>query len=73
MSKDKGRLNNNGLILLDLRKQTGLRIWNGLKGNDQNIGKYTYVGKRGSSVVDYVISTRNISKLTIQIYCLITV
>ena len=59
-SQDSGRLNNNGRMLLDLCKQTGLRIMNGRVGNDKNLGRYTYVGSRGSSVVDYVISTQNL-------------
>ena len=52
-SKDIGRLNSNGMCLLDLCKQTGLRILNGRVGSDVE-GNYTYVGKSGSSVVDYV-------------------
>ena len=59
-SMDKGRLDNNGTLLLDLCKQTGLRILNGRVGNDKNIGRHTFVGNRGSSVVDYVITTQNL-------------
>ena len=59
-SQDKGRLNNNGHLLLDLCKQTGLRILNGRIGNDKNIGRYTYIGHNGSSVVDYIISSQNL-------------
>jgi hypothetical protein len=52
-------MNNNGTLLLDLCKQTGLRIFNGRVGNDKGIGKYTFIGSRGSSLVDYVICTQN--------------
>lgn len=37
-----------------------MRIWNGRKGNDQNICKCAEVGNRGSSVVDCVISTQHL-------------
>ena len=53
-SEDKGHVNNNGLLLLEFCKQTGLRIVNGRVGIDKRIGKYTFVGSRGYSVVDYV-------------------
>ena len=56
-SEDNGHVNNNGLLLLDFCKQTGLRIMNGRVGADQGIGKHTFVGSRGSSVVDYVLSS----------------
>ena len=58
-SLDNGRLNSYGTQLLDICKQSGLGILNGRVGDDQNIGKYTYVASTGSSVVDYVISTPN--------------
>ena len=49
-SQDKGRLNNHGTILLDICKQTGLRIMNGRCGEDKS-GKYYTCGftwfKRG--------------------------
>ena len=54
-SQDKGHINNNGLLLLDLRKQTGFRMPNGRFANDCQ-GKYTFVGRSGSSLVDYVLS-----------------
>ena len=59
-SQDKGHMNNNGTLLLDLCKQTGLRIFNGRFGNDKGIGKYTFIGSRGSSLVDYVMGTQNL-------------
>ena len=59
-SQDKGHVNNNGLLLLDFCKQTGLRFMNGRVGADKGIGKYTFVGSRGSSVVDYVLSSQDL-------------
>jgi len=48
-------------MLLDLCKQTGLRILNGRVGDDKGIGRYTFVGSSGSSfIVDYVITTQNL-------------
>ena len=55
-SEDQGHTNNNGLYLLDFCKQTGMRIMNGRVGEDYGIGKYTFVGHRGCSVVDYVLA-----------------
>ena len=62
-SQDKGHLNSNGTFLLDLCKQSGLRILNGRVGSDAGIGKYTFVGHRGSSLVDYVLASDNIFNL----------
>lgn len=45
----------NGRKLLEFCKLNGLRICNGRFGQDRGVGKYTYVGSTGSSVVDYVI------------------
>lgn len=59
-SEDKGHVNNNGLFLLDFCKQTGLRIMNGRVGDDKGIGQFTFVGSRGSSVVDYVLCTQDL-------------
>ena len=59
-SEDTGHTNNNGLLLLDFCKQTGLRIMNGRVGNDRRIGRYTFVGSRGSSVVDYVLASQSL-------------
>jgi len=55
-SLDNGRVD--GVMLLDLCKQTGLRILNGRCDNDNY--NYTHVGSRGSSAVDYVIVTQNL-------------
>lgn len=59
-SEDIGHVNNNGLLLLDFCKQTGVRILNGRVGSDNGIGRYTFVGSRGSSVVDYVLSSQEL-------------
>ena len=58
-SRDKGRVDTHGLMLLDLCKQTGLRILNGRFDKDK-LGNFTHIGSRGSSVVDYVITTQNL-------------
>ena len=59
-SQDVGRVNSNGHYLLDLCKQTGLRILNGRAGVDKCIGKNTFVGHQGSSLIDYVLCTQNL-------------
>ena len=65
-SEDKGHVNNNGLLLLEFCKQTGLRIVNGRVGIDKGMGKCTFVGSRGYSVVDYVLSTQDLFKCVNQ-------
>ena len=57
-------MNNNGNLLLEFCKQTGLRILNGRVGRDANIGKYTFFGyrSRGSSLVDYVLCSDSVFK-----------
>ena len=42
--------------MLDFCRLNGLRICNGRIGSDSGVGKYTYVGSTGCSVVDYVIT-----------------
>ena len=59
-SQDIGHVNNNGLLLLDLCQQTGVRILNGRVGDDRGVGKFTFVGNRGCSVVDYVLASQNL-------------
>ena len=53
-SQDNTR-NTNGRKLLDFCRQNGLRVGNGRVGADKGVGKYTYVGSTGCSVIDYVI------------------
>jgi hypothetical protein len=55
--------NQYGTLLLDFVRQTGLRIMNGRIGADAGVGKYTYVGSAGCSLVDYVISSVDIMRL----------
>ncbi|MCG8076814.1 MAG: hypothetical protein JAY75_11300 [Candidatus Thiodiazotropha taylori] len=53
-SQDK-TINSNGRKLFDFCKLNTLRVANGRIGADKGIGKYTYVGSTGSSVIDYVL------------------
>ena len=62
-SEDVGHVNNNGLLLLELCKQTGLRMMNGRVGNDNGIGRHTFVGHRGSILVDYVLGSQEMFNL----------
>ena len=57
-SEDMDHVNNNGLLLLEFCKQTCFRIMNGRVGDDSGIGRYTFVGHTGSSVVDYVLGSQ---------------
>ena len=50
----------NGYLLIDLCKQTGLRIANGRVSCDAGVGEFTFVGARGSSMVDYVIVSQDL-------------
>ena len=62
VSEDRGS-NRYGSELLDFYKQTRLRILNGRTGVDGNVGKWTYVGSSGRSLVDYVIASQQIFSL----------
>ena len=64
--QDKRYVNNNGLLLLEFCKQTGLRIMNGRVGNDCGVGRYTFVGSKGSSLVDYVLASQDFFKFIDQ-------
>ena len=59
ISQDTVRPDSNGLLLLELCRQSGLRIMNGRMGEDANIRKYTYIGSNGSSAIDYMLSLQN--------------
>ena len=48
-------INANGYLLLDFLKQSGLRIANGRVCEDKDTGAVTFVGSRGTSLVDYCI------------------
>lgn len=54
-SSQDNTINANGRKLLDFCKLNRLRIANGRVGADKGVGKYTYVGATGKSVIDYVI------------------
>ena len=49
--------------MLDFCKQTSLRILNGRCAEDAGIGKYTFIGSRGCSLVDYVLVSESIFDL----------
>ena len=48
-------INANGHLLLDFLKQSGLRVTNGRVCEDKDTGAVTFVGSRGTSLVDYCI------------------
>lgn len=60
-TQDKG-FNANGSLLLDFCRKTGLRVVNGRIAEDAGIGKCTYVGARGTSLIDYVIADPELFK-----------
>ena len=62
VSKDKFT-NQNGNLLIDFCKESGLRILNGRVGLDGSVGKYTFVGTLGNSVVNYVLASQSLFKL----------
>ena len=48
-------VNRNGRKLLEFCKLNSLRVCNGRVGMDSGVGKYTFVGSSGCSVIDYII------------------
>ena len=56
------KVNEYGRKLINLCISTGLRIVNGRLHEDKDMGKYTYIKKRGCSVVDYVIGSSDLFK-----------
>ena len=48
------------LLLLDLCRQTGMRILNGRTGNDANVDKCRYICSNCSSVIDYMLASQNL-------------
>ena len=47
-------------MLLELFKQTSLRIANGRYGSDKVVGNFTCTTSRGQSLVDYVLPSKHI-------------
>lgn len=66
-SQDK-IVNSNGRKLLEFCKLNGLRICNSRFGQDKGVGKYTYIGSTGSSLVDYVIMSPSLMKCLSKFY-----
>ena len=50
--------NSNGVKLLELCRETGVRIVNGRVGSDKNVGQYTCVNFQGRSLVDYILASK---------------
>ena len=49
--------------MLDLCKNTGLRLCNGRSGEDCDKGDFTFYWRRGRSVVDYLLTPYNLLNL----------
>ncbi|XP_076676762.1 uncharacterized protein LOC143373387 [Andrena cerasifolii] len=67
-SKDKVN-STEGKLLLEMVEEKGWNILNGnMKGDDK--GEYTYIGPRGSTVIDYIITNveakKDIKKFTVE-------
>ena len=58
-SRDKV-CNSSGVELLDICKSTDLRIANGRIGDDANVGDYTFLSSKGSSLIDYVLMSESL-------------
>ena len=56
-------INQYGRSLIDMCRQTGLRIMNGRTSEGRAHEKCTFVGHNGKSVVDYVLASENIIPL----------
>ena len=52
---DKSTLKGHGRPIIEYCRSTGLRIGNGRIGEDENIGKFTCINKKGASTVDYFL------------------
>lgn len=48
--------------MIDFCRQTGLRVANGRVGEDKTCGRRTYMGNRGSSLINYVIVSEELLK-----------
>ena len=58
--QDTVRSDSSGLLLLELCRQTGMRILNGRTGNDANVDKCRYICSNCSSVIDYMLASQNL-------------
>jgi hypothetical protein len=67
-SMDRNVVNENGRRFLELCKSTGLRIVNGRKGRDENLGKCTFLNSLGESLVDYVICSEDMFDCVTDMY-----
>jgi len=56
-------VNRNGKLLIDFCKESGLRIMNGRIGEDAGVGRYTFIGYQGKSVIDYVITSPTLTNM----------
>ena len=56
----KAKINENGTKLLEMCKTLGLRMCNGRRGKDKNVGNFTCHTKRGKSLVDYVLCSKQL-------------
>lgn len=50
-------VNNFGKCLTDLCSVLNIHIMNGRCGSDKNVGDYTFIGRNGTSVIDYIIAS----------------
>ena len=61
-------VNHSGRKALEFCKSRSLRICNGRYGEDKGVGKFTFIGANGRSVVDYVIMSQALAKNIVRFY-----
>ena len=61
-SLDRRPLNNHGICLLELCKNTELVILNGRIGEDKGIGRYTSFNNKSNGVLDYMLTSPSLLK-----------
>ena len=52
---DESTLKGHGRSIIEYCMSTGLRIGNGRIGDDETIGKFTCINKKGANTVDYFL------------------